>query len=59
MRKGKSAKGKMEILLVAAVAQEPGLGRWMSIKKGVKSGAFVAHLKFGEEGRGAVNGTEL
>lgn len=45
----KKEKDKREILLVAAVAQEPRLGRWMSVKKGVKSGVFVAHLKFGEE----------
>jgi ribosomal RNA-processing protein 9 len=43
----KKDKDKREILLVAAIAPEPRLGRWMSVK-GVKSGVFVAHLKFGE-----------
>lgn len=38
-------KDSGEILLVAAVAQEPRLGRWMTVKEGVKNGVFVAHLK--------------
>lgn len=42
-------KDRKEILLVAAVATEPRLGRWMSERKGVKSGVFVAHLRFGEK----------
>ncbi|ORY21246.1 WD40-repeat-containing domain protein [Naematelia encephala] len=46
-----SAKSKTEILLVAAVSQEPRLGRWMRIKDGVKNGAFAAHIKLDAEGR--------
>jgi ribosomal RNA-processing protein 9 len=41
-------KDKREVLLVAAVATEPRLGRWMSERKGVKSGVFVVHLKFAQ-----------
>lgn len=42
---GKEDKDKKEILLVAAVAQEPRLGRWITKKEGAKNGVFVVHLK--------------
>lgn len=34
---------KNQIILVAAVSQEPRLGRWMTTKD-AKNGVFVAHL---------------
>lgn len=43
---------KTEILLVAAVSQEPRLGRWMTMKKGVKNGVLVAHLPLEQEQEG-------
>ena len=36
---------RKEILLVAAVGQEPRLGRWMRVKNGVKNGALIVHLR--------------
>ncbi|WVQ79836.1 hypothetical protein IAT38_001936 [Cryptococcus sp. DSM 104549] len=43
-------KGKSEIILVAAVAQEPRLGRWLR-DKGAKNGVLVARLEMDAAGR--------
>jgi ribosomal RNA-processing protein 9 len=42
---------KQEIMLIAAVAREPRLGRWMRSEEGVRNGVFVAHLKLDEQGK--------
>lgn len=36
--------GKQDIILAAAVSQEPRLGRWMRQRDSVKNGALVVHL---------------
>lgn len=51
--RGKNSKAK-EIMLVAAVAREPRLGRWIRIKasdSGVKNGCLVAHIKLDPKGQ--------
>jgi ribosomal RNA-processing protein 9 len=45
--RGKVAGDKQDLLLVAAVSQEPRLGRWMRLKEGVKNGALIVHLTQG------------
>ena len=40
-----------EIVLVAAIGQEPRLGRWIRLKEGVKNGALVVHLQLDNEGQ--------
>ncbi len=42
---GNKAKQAPDFLLVAAVAREPRLGRWMSVNKGVRDGTLLVHLK--------------
>ena len=44
-KSGKEDKEKRVILLVAAVAQDPRLGRWITKKEGAKNGVLVAHVK--------------
>jgi len=47
-------RARREILLVAAVGQEPRLGRWMRIKDGVRNGAAIAHLQLDETGQAMI-----
>ena len=48
---GTAVRPKKEILLVAAVGQEPRLGRWMRIKDSVKNGALVVHIQLDDSGQ--------
>lgn len=49
--RNKHSKAK-EIMLVAAVALEPRLGRWVRIKdSGAKNGCLVAHIKLDSKGQ--------
>jgi ribosomal RNA-processing protein 9 len=41
---------KQKLVLVAAVAQEPRLGRWIRLKDGVRNGAFLVHLQVDKQG---------
>jgi ribosomal RNA-processing protein 9 len=45
---------KQEIMLVAAVAREPRLGRWMRSKEGARNGVFVTHLTLDEQGKSMI-----
>lgn len=47
---GKEAKPTKSLVVIAAVAKEPRLGRWMRIKGG-KEGALVAVIELGEGAR--------
>ncbi|ORX35926.1 putative Pre-rRNA processing protein associated with U3 snRNP [Kockovaella imperatae] len=38
-------KGDKQILLVAAIGQEPRLGRWMRSRDGVKNGLLAVHIR--------------
>ena len=38
------AKMPADVLLVASVAREPRLGRWIKVKNGAKNGTLVVNL---------------
>jgi ribosomal RNA-processing protein 9 len=42
--KAATAREATTLLVVGAVSQEPRLGRWMTLKEGVRNGVVLAHL---------------
>lgn len=50
---------KTTLVLIASVAQEPRLGRWMKLKEGVRNGVVVAHLQVGEKRVGEEEDTSM
>jgi ribosomal RNA-processing protein 9 len=46
----KKVQAKQSMVLAAAVAQEPRLGRWIRLKDGVRNGAFLIHVQLDDAG---------